>query len=209
MRSGWVKTSKPSARAMPISVMPASSASRDRKRGRCGDGDHDRRAEHRRLLHHLDRDAAGQQQQAVGPPITPSRASAPASLSSALCRPTSSRNATSPRCGCQKPAACTAWVCWFSFCAAGSAAIAAWIAGGIEACDRLRCAAAAPDGIGAGFPARTGRSRSVRPGGAGAASWPPAALGHEPHAQLDALLGRERSPAPRCRRRVRPCPRSG
>ena len=50
----------------------------------------------RRLLHHLDRDAAGQHDDARARPSTPSRASAPTSLSSALWRPTSSRSATRP-----------------------------------------------------------------------------------------------------------------
>ena len=73
---------------------PLGGADRERRRRR--DRDDARRADHRRLLHHLDRHAAGQQHDAVDPRASPARASAPTSLSSALCRPTSSRTATRP-----------------------------------------------------------------------------------------------------------------
>ena len=55
----------------------------------------------------------------------PARASAPASLSSALCRPTSSRTATSPASGRQNAAACTARVSRLSSCRGASASSAA------------------------------------------------------------------------------------
>jgi len=57
-------------------------------------------------------------------PATPWRVNAPASLSSALWRPTSSRTISVPVAGFQKAAACTARVSWLSFCAAGRRSMA-------------------------------------------------------------------------------------
>ena len=109
------------------SVMPAASAVRTRERGRRRHGDDDGRADHRRLLHHLDRDAAGSSsdQPAAAPTCACARR-APASLSSALWRPdVLAQRHEALRSGVQKPAACTARVSRLSACAGASAASAA------------------------------------------------------------------------------------
>ena len=86
-------------------------------------------------------------------PFRPARASAPANLSSALWRPTSSRTATRPSPGVQKAAAWTARVRAFSACAAVSDAIAAGMSSGATL--------SPPDGSGEG--ARVASSRLSMP----------------------------------------------
>ena len=92
----------------------------DGERRRGGDRDQDRRAKHGRLLHHLHRHAARQEEQRSRWRRSPVRAAAPTSLSSALWRPTSSRASRSPSPGRQSPAACTARVSRKSGCAGAS-----------------------------------------------------------------------------------------
>ena len=58
----------------------------------CGDRGDDRNAGSERFLHHLERDASAEQKHAATQRETLSSSAWPISLSSALCRPTSSRN---------------------------------------------------------------------------------------------------------------------
>ena len=65
MRCGWVNNSKPSPRAMAASVIPAASAVRIASAGRRRYGDDQRRADNGGLLHHLHRHAAREKHHAA------------------------------------------------------------------------------------------------------------------------------------------------
>jgi hypothetical protein len=95
---------------------------RRRSRYRNDEGHADRSG----LLDHFDRDPARKNDEAIHGQHAPprQRASAPASLSSALWRPTSSRIATSPCLREKKAAAWTARVSWLSVCAGANASSA-------------------------------------------------------------------------------------
>ena len=116
MRCGCVNTSKPSARAIADQRDAGRLRHAHRQRGRRRHRD-DHRPHPSRRSSAPSRPRRGWSAARCRPSRRRrSRASAPASLSSALWRPTSSRSATRPRAGVQKAAAWTARVSMLSTC---------------------------------------------------------------------------------------------
>ena len=124
------KQSAWSARATAIRVTPKARALSSASEVGAESDDQRARAENRRLGDHLERAAAGDEEEAVARRRSPARQSAPIALSSALWRPTSSRTSTMRPSRAHQAAAWTARVSAFSGWRRSSSASAAPIAAG-------------------------------------------------------------------------------